>query len=46
MFRDSNDYVENNWCSQLHETIKLYGNVLPVSGIRIVYKSLKKKKIT
>ncbi len=44
MFCDSDDYVENDWCSQLYETIKLKGNVLPVSGIRTVYNTSEKEE--
>jgi glycosyltransferase involved in cell wall biosynthesis len=37
MFCDSDDYVEKNWCSELYESIKQGGNILPVGGIRFVY---------
>jgi glycosyltransferase involved in cell wall biosynthesis len=44
MFCDSDDYVEVNWCSELYETIKQGGNILPVSGIRFVYQIRKQKE--
>ncbi|WML25158.1 glycosyltransferase family 2 protein [Neobacillus sp. OS1-33] len=44
MFCDSDDYVETNWCSELYETIKQGGNILPVSGIRFVYQIRKQKE--
>jgi glycosyltransferase involved in cell wall biosynthesis len=44
MFCDSDDYVEINWCSELYESIKLGGNILPVSGIRFVYQIKKQKE--
>ncbi|MEH7303103.1 glycosyltransferase family 2 protein [Neobacillus drentensis] len=44
MFCDSDDYVEINWCRELYESIKLGGNILPVSGIRFVYQIRKNKE--
>jgi glycosyltransferase involved in cell wall biosynthesis len=36
MFCDSDDFVERHWCSLLYKAISQGGNVLPVSGVRVV----------
>jgi glycosyltransferase involved in cell wall biosynthesis len=44
MFCDSDDYVEENWCSLLYDVIIQGNKVLPLSGIRFVYNLMKHKK--
>ncbi|MEH6954678.1 glycosyltransferase [Neobacillus drentensis] len=44
MFCDSDDYVEINWCSELYEAINQVGNILPVSGIKVLYNIGEQKK--
>jgi glycosyltransferase involved in cell wall biosynthesis len=44
MFCDSDDYVEKDWCKDLHDAIKKDTNSLPVCGFRVVYNLRKKKK--
>jgi glycosyltransferase involved in cell wall biosynthesis len=36
MFSDSDDYVEKHWCISLFDAVNKNGNILPVSGMRVI----------